>query len=404
MNISATHKVLIVIVLILLSTVYSLKAQITIKGENIYYVENYTEYLAKSYFDNNLSELDPIEGIWINNGITYSIEKDYNGHNRNSNRYRGVILNVVGNNVWEAGDIQFFFEKGVSQGVFNGTFYAFIAEWSRGQRDYNIKPIKTIGVLRSFASFVHQCPNFDDYGSVIGTSNDSFVKIYPSESAANIPNSIIEKSSEWSGTGFALKNGYIVTNFHVIDGAKSIKIKGVSGDFNKSYKASIIGVDKNNDLALLKIDDPIFCGFGNIPYSILSTTSEVGEGVFVLGYPLTSTMGDEIKLTTGIISSKTGFKGDVALYQISAPIQPGNSGGPLFNNDGNVIGVVSAKHNEAENVGYAIKASYLKNLIESTINTSIIPTNNTVSKLPLTGKVKSEKNFVFFIECTSKSE
>lgn len=403
MNILKT-KILITIVLMLLSIFPSLRAQSTIKGKSIYYVDNYTEYLAKQYFDNNLSELDPIEGIWVSNNITYSIEKDYNGYNRTPNRYRGVILDVVGNNAWEAGDIQFFFERRASQGLFNGTFYAFIAEWSHGKRDYNIKPIKTIGILRSFASLVHQCPEFDDYGSVIGTSNDNFAKIYPLESATNTQNSIIEKSTEWSGTGFALKNGYIVTNFHVISGAKSIIIRGVSGDFNKSYRASIIGVDKNNDLALLKIDDPTFCGFGNIPYSILSTISEVGEDIFVLGYPLTSTMGDEIKLTTGIISSKTGFKGDVALYQISAPIQPGNSGGPLFNNDGNVIGIVSAKHNEAENVGYAIKASYLKNLIESTISTSIIPTNNTISKLPLTGKIKSEKNFVFFIECSSKSE
>lgn len=111
-------------------------------------------------------------------------------------------------------------------------------------------------------------------------------------------------------------------------------------------------------------------------------------------------MGDEIKLTTGIISSKTGFQGDVSLYQISAPIQPGNSGGPLFDKKGNVIGVVSAKHADAENVGYAIKSIYLKNLINSSVNNSIIPTNNTISALPLTGKVKIEKNFVFFIHCS----
>ena len=208
------------------------------------------------------------------------------------------------------------------------------------------------------------------------------------------------KPQNWSGTGFALKDRYVVTNYHVVEEAKSITIRGIKGDFNKSYPATVVGSDKINDLALLKISDPSFQGFWAVPYSITSTTAEVGEDVFVLGYPLTSTMGDEIKLTTGVISSKTGFQGDVALYQISAPIQPGNSGGPLFDKKGNVIGVVSAKHAGAENVGYAIKSSYLRNLIESSTSSSIIPTNNTVSSLPLTDKVKIEKNFVFYIHCS----
>ena len=102
-----------------------------------------------------------------------------------------------------------------------------------------------------------------------------------------------------------------------------------------------------------------------------------------------------------MISSKTGFQGDVSLYQISAPIQPGNSGGPLFDNRGNLIGIVNAKHKGAENVGYAIKTSYLNNLIESSISTSILPSNNQIGGLPLTGKVKSLKNFVFMIICSN---
>lgn len=207
--------------------------------------------------------------------------------------------------------------------------------------------------------------------------------------------------SEWSGTGFALKDGYIVTNYHVIDGAKSITVNGINGNFNTLYHAVVVGADKVNDLALLKISDSSFTNFGSIPYSISATTSEVGEDIYVLGYPLTATMGDEIKLTTGVISSKSGFQGDVALYQVSAPIQPGNSGGPLFDKKGNVIGVVSAKHTGAENVGYAIKTIYLRNLVESCANSSIIPNANTVSTLPLTRKVKLEKNFVFFIKCSS---
>lgn len=131
-----------------------------------------------------------------------------------------------------------------------------------------------------------------------------------------------------------------------------------------------------------------------------TATSEVGEEIFVLGYPLTSTMGDEIKLTTGVISSKSGFQGNVSLYQISAPVQPGNSGGPLFDSKGNVIGVVSAKHLGAENVGYAIKASYLRNLVESAASTNVLPQTNRVTSPNLSGKVKAVKGYVYYIQCS----
>lgn len=235
----------------------------------------------------------------------------------------------------------------------------------------------------------------EQYG-ITGTDRRlSAVKFFPVSSSTK------EESKQWTGTGFALKDKYIVTNYHVIDGANEIQIFGINGDFNKSYNAVVAGFDKTNDLALLKVADSQSKGFLNIPYSINTTTSDVGEDIYVLGYPLTTTMGDEVKLTTGVISSKTGFQGDVALYQISAPIQPGNSGGPLFDKNGNVIGIVSAKHAGAENVGYAIKTLYLRNLIESCASSSIIPTANPISSLSLAGKVKVEKNFVFLIKCSS---
>ena len=79
----------------------------------------------------------------------------------------------------------------------------------------------------------------------------------------------------------------------------------------------------------------------------------------------------------------------------------GNSGGPLFDSQGNLIGIVSAKHTGAENVGYAIKASYLRNLMESSLTEDVLPVNNSVSSLPLTEKVKKVKKFVYFIECNS---
>lgn len=176
-----------------------------------------------------------------------------------------------------------------------------------------------------------------------------------------------------SGTGYAISsNGYIVTNYHVTERASTIKIRGVNGNFAKTYSAKVVVEDKKNDLSIIKINDPSFISLGVIPYTIANHTSDVGSSVFVLGYPLRATMGDEVKLTNGIISSKSGFQGDITSYQITVPTQPGNSGGPLFDSNGNAIGVINAKHVDAENVSYAIKSSYLLNLI----GTMSEPTNN----------------------------
>jgi len=118
----------------------------------------------------------------------------------------------------------------------------------------------------------------------------------------------------------------------------------------------------------------------------------------VLGYPLRATMGDEIKLTNGIISSKTGFQGDVTSYQISAPVQPGNSGGPLFNDKGELIGVINAKHAGAENASYAIKSSYLMNLLNLMDSPPVLQKTNTLAGKSLSQQTESVKKFVYIIE------
>lgn len=207
-------------------------------------------------------------------------------------------------------------------------------------------------------------------------------------------------TSMWSGTGFALKDGYIMTNYHVISDASQIKIQGINGDFLTEYGVQVVGVDKSNDLALLKILGEVPTGFDAIPYGIKTSISDVGENIFVLGYPLTATMGEEIKLTNGIISARTGFDGDVTTYQLSAPVQPGNSGGPMFDEDGNVIGVICAKHIGAENVAYAVKTSQVKNLIESISDLSILNTKNTLQGKSLKDQVKEVKNYVYLIKCS----
>lgn len=229
-------------------------------------------------------------------------------------------------------------------------------------------------------------------------TTETFVKVYPLSSANTSSSpSNPQTGNVWSGTGWSLNDNYIATNYHVVDGAKTIVVKGIYGDKTRSCSATVVATDKNNDLAILRLNN---VSITNIPYAVSSDLAEVGEEVFVLGYPMTDTMGDEIKLTTGVVSSLSGFQGDIANYQISVPIQPGNSGGPMFDHNGNVIGVVVAKHNGAELVSYAIKTSYLQNLMLSSLGKNIFPKNNRISTLPLTGKVKEARKYVYYIMCS----
>lgn len=152
--------------------------QATVKGKSIYYVKNYSETDAKRYFD-NVTNLDAIEGIWIMDGAKYSIEKDFNGYSRDNNRFRVIVLTEKKQWLWERGDIQYFLTKGASDNVFEVTCYAFVANWSSGNREYEIQPVLGFGMLTTPVNFTAQLPEFDDYGQEIGTSNDNFVKLYP---------------------------------------------------------------------------------------------------------------------------------------------------------------------------------------------------------------------------------
>ena len=225
-------------------------------------------------------------------------------------------------------------------------------------------------------------------------TSEGYEEVYLKSSPSNTLKNAIS-----SGTGFALaSNGLIVTNYHVIAGAASINVKGIDGNFLTSYKARVIISDIANDLAIIQIEDYNFCSIDSIPYVMKPLSSDVGENIFVLGFPLRASMGDEIKLTNGIISSKTGFQGDITSYQISAPIQPGNSGGPLFSEEGGLIGVIKAKHRIAENVSYAIKVSYLKNLIDLLPVVPVFNNESSISGLALSEQVKVLNKYVYIIE------
>lgn len=173
------------------------------------------------------------------------------------------------------------------------------------------------------------------------------------------------------GTGFFVTDdGYIVTNHHVIAGGRNVEIE-YNGEV---YPAEIVEADSVNDLAVLKanvIGRPL----------IISSSLELQRGseIFTLGYPLVSIQGSEQKAAFGRVNALSGISDDRRYLQIDAPIQPGNSGGPLIDEQGRVVGIVTATLNQsvairssghiAQNVNYAIKADYLIPLLPAAART-----------------------------------
>lgn len=378
-------------------------ANISVAQKQGYMSEFQSEQQIRNYYASNIALLDPLEGEYDIDGageyITPFVHQYYP-----HNKYKIYI--VCNNNEFKVyakadGDFSDSYFRIEPIGETNAYWMYFHSTATRIYLQDNLHFAANFNLDHASAKKFTGNNRLSPSVNILLT-NDC-VKVYPTASmyaaAAKMKKEEMQPQ-EWTGTGFALTNNYIVTNNHVIDGAKSISIQGINGDFSHKYNADVVATDKINDLALLKVSG-VNISTSSIPYAVKTNTAEVGEEIFVLGYPLTSTMGEEIKLTTGVISSKTGFQGDVSIYQISAPIQPGNSGGPLFDSKGNVVGIVSAKHTGAENVGYAIKTAYLRNLMESAVSTNILPQTNRIAGQNLSGKLKVAKNYIYYITCST---
>ena len=169
-----------------------------------------------------------------------------------------------------------------------------------------------------------------------------------------------------SGSSFSIAPHYVVTNAHVVENG-NLDSYYIFAD-NKYYPASIVGIDKGKDIALLYIESYSFpFSFGIKEDNYYSVASEI----YAIGYPITSIIGTEPRVTTGIINARTGINGDENEFQISAQIQPGNSGGPVLQKDdySKVIGITTATISDSytlENMGFvtqdvnfAIKSSIL---------------------------------------------
>lgn len=179
----------------------------------------------------------------------------------------------------------------------------------------------------------------DDFSGIIDDSVRSVVTI---------------RTDKSQGTGFIISNeGYIVTNYHVVQNANTAII--ITSD-NKNHAVTLVGYDSELDIALLKISE-------NYPELELADSNKisVGEKVIAIGNPL----GLQFSVSQGIVSAvhRPGPNGLNAYIQIDAALNPGNSGGPLINKDGKVIGINNFKIGNSESLGFALESNYIENSV-----------------------------------------
>ena len=301
--------------------------------------------------------LDPVEGIWTSDDNTYEIAVvrnkpdeyktgDYRGYD-----YVGVIVDST-NRDYKRGELKCLLKRAASPSIYPGI-------WFMGNKDEN------------GTTFVLSDPNTVKYltsqDTIGGPNQNVLFRIYPQSSASpGQPSTAVP--GERNATGFFVASDLVATNYHVVADCKDIRL--VLSDGTEVPGTAAV-CDPSNDMALIRanrhIDQATVLPIGD------ACAVKGGGRVYTIGFPMPDDLGVNAKVSEGIINSITGMDDDPRMYQISIPIQPGNSGGPLLDSRGCVIGVVTATLNNvyafrrqgtiSQNVNFAMKINYLDNLI-----------------------------------------
>ncbi|MEP7144393.1 MAG: serine protease [Ferruginibacter sp.] len=276
-----------------------------------------------------------------------------------------------------------------------------VSFWKKYQRNIAVAAsiagfisILATGVMVSYTK-EYSNKNYEILVDQLNKTNREVSKLKSKEDAG-IDVKIQKPEVDFRATGFLIDGkGYLITNAHVISRMKNIYIENRKGDF---YRAEALYTDKEVDLVILKITDTAFKTVYNLPYSIKKGNSDLGEQVFTLGFPR-----NEIVYGEGYLSAKSGNDGDSTAYQLTVSANPGNSGGPVINRNGEIIGIITAKDPKADGVVYAAKSKNIINLLEQlkkmddkyqVIKT---PANSDLKGLDRVQQVKKMEEFVFMV-------
>jgi S1-C subfamily serine protease len=224
----------------------------------------------------------------------------------------------------------------------------------------------------------------------------------PSDSSPAKPDKLFDQT----GTGFLVStNGHLVTNAHVVQGCVGDIQGNPSGE--APAKLRLVSSDETNDLALLQVPGT----FKDVA-RIRDKAIQSGDSVVAIGYPFHGLLTSDFTVTTGIVSSLSGILNDTRFLQISAAVQPGNSGGPLLASSGDVVGVVAAKLNALkfvkatgnipENINFAIKTGALRDFLDN----SVVPyqISDAKAELKTADIARSARSFTFLISCKAKTK
>lgn len=211
----------------------------------------------------------------------------------------------------------------------------------------------------------------------------------PSTSDGSPPDRSV--SDDWSGSAFLVGSGIAATNAHVIDGARRITAVGDSGRFT----AEPIVWDEAADVAMVRMN-----GCHELPTIPFRTGFDLsaGEQVFAIGFPMSGFLGAGPQITSGMVANCLGPGNDTRLLQVTAPIQPGSSGGPVLDASGRLVGVAVASLAHAQNVNFAVRAALVSYLAQS-VGLDVIPAG-AVSPVSPDRILRASRKSLFRLECS----